>query len=208
MATVIYNEDDPFMFVLANAFEQRYSELGGQTLAMESYLWETRDFRAILLRIDESSPIVLLGFDEAGILVRQAHELGLDLTILGTDTFTSEGFLENAGEASQGIYFTSWDASSDKYLEFEKRFVDVHGSPPEQPLFAATGYDTILVIAQALRIAEEEGIALDEALYRVRDIRGVTGTLSMEPSGVARTAEEEIFVIEGDGVRKATPTSR
>ncbi len=193
---IIYNNEDAFMSLVKDAFTVRFEELGGKIATAKAYTAETNDFRTMLLQIDSENinTLVVLGYDEAGFILRQAQEMGLNFTILGTDTFTSKNFLRNA-EGAEGAYFTSWHSESEAYQQFLQRFTKQYGKAPEQPLFSAAGYDAVMVVAEAMRHGGTSGKALHDALYRVRELDGITGTLTMSPDGIVRSVREEMFQI-------------
>lgn len=191
---VISNQEDPFIELLQSSFEEKYD---GQIEISEKYTFATKDFRTVLLKIKNADvdTVVVLGWDESGLIFRQAKELGLDLTFLSIDTVTSELFLKNAGGGEEGTYFTNWDASGQLYQKFENKFVAKFGELPQQPLFSATGYDALLTVAEAMRNGGVNGKSLQQELYAIKNMQGITGTLTMSPDGIVRTVEEEMFQI-------------
>lgn len=201
-AAIIYNTEDAFMVLVKDAFTQRYTEQGGKVIITRAYTYETNDFRTILLKIKEQniSTVLVLGYDEAGFILKQARELGLHFTFLGTDTSTSKNFLANAGEAAEGMYFTSWNPERKQYETFLGKFKKKYGEEPQQPLFSAAGYDTVMVVAQAMQVGDSNKAQMPEkirdALYSIKDMNdGITGNLTMSRDGIVRTVQEEIFQI-------------
>ncbi|PIN74549.1 hypothetical protein COV18_06640 [Candidatus Woesearchaeota archaeon CG10_big_fil_rev_8_21_14_0_10_37_12] len=192
---VIYNQD-PITALVDEAFERRYQELGGETVITEGYKDANNDFRTILLKVKEKSVamVLVLGFDESGFIFRQAKELGLNFTFLAMDTVTSENFFANAGDASEGIYFTSWDATGAAYQELEAK-LKAKGTVPQQPLFTAAGYDAVQFVAKAMN-GGESGKALHDAMYEIKNLYGITGILTMSPDGIVRTVNEEMYQIQ------------
>jgi len=147
-----------------------------------------------------SIPIINIsfGFDETGFVFKHEHELGYNLTRLAIDTATSTNFIANAGgwNSVDGIYFTSWDSDTPGYKELERK-ISENGDTPEQPLFAAAGYDATMYVAEAMKTGES-GKALHDAMYIVKNFKGITGDLSMDPDGAVRTVKEKIFQIKNE----------
>jgi len=195
---VIYNQDS-LMVLISDAFKIKFEEKGGKVVIDEGYDPSTQDFRTVLLKVKESGVknVAFFGFDESGLIPKQAKQLGLDVTLLTMDTATSENFLANAGSASEGIYFSSWDASHKSYKDFEVKFVNKYSVPPQQPLFSAAGYDATMLVTNAMRKGQR-GEALHDELYKIKDVQGITGTLTMSPDGIVRTVDEEMFQIRNN----------
>src|SRR3989338_569618 len=132
-AGIIFYNGDAFPLLTKNTFKERFEQLGGQVVSIQEYGSETKDFRSHLEKIRSSGAqaIVVIGYDEAGFAARQIRELGITKPILAIDTTLSEGFRKNAGEAYEGIYFTSWESDN---KTAEQRFVESYQNKyGEQP---------------------------------------------------------------------------
>ena len=78
---------------LTEFFTQAFTRLGGQILAEQAYSSGDQDFRAQLTAIKAKHPeaIYLPGYyTEAGLIARQARELGIKVPILGGDGWESD----------------------------------------------------------------------------------------------------------------------
>ncbi len=180
---VIYNLD-PLTSLIESAFEDKYE---GNLIIAEGYTFETTDFRTPLLKVEDADAIVVIGFDETGFIFKQMKQLGMTQTKIAMDTVTSEAFLANAGEAAEGIYFSSWDATGDDYQALAKRM----SRTPDQPLFTAAGYDAMMFVAKAM----STGTNLHNSMYTTQ-MQGVTGELTMSPDGIVRTVSEEMYQVQ------------
>ncbi len=203
---VFYNNEDAFMVLVNQAFKEKFESFGGTLMLDESYTYDTKDFRTPLLKIKDSgaTSILLLGYDEAGFIARQAQEVGVNTTLLGTDTLRSQNFLANAGSAAQGMFITYWDSNTEAYKKFIHDFTEKYGTAPQQPLYAAVGHDTITVLTAALANTQNNNSTLHNELYSLKNITGLSGTLSMSPDGIVRTVREQIFKYENESFVKAT----
>ncbi|MBW2991334.1 ABC transporter substrate-binding protein [Candidatus Woesearchaeota archaeon] len=195
-----YNIEDAFMALVREGFMPRYEELGGEILVDEEFDFSTTDFRSILLKADyaDVDTLIVLGYDESGFLLRQAEEIGFDFTFVGSDMFSSQNFRDNAGGAEQGAYFTFWNPpNSPEYKSFLSRYKAIHGEEPHEILFSAIGYDALHVLASAMSKSDLSTDAIKNQLYRVKDFKGLSGTLTMSGDGIVRSVKESIFRIEG-----------
>lgn len=199
-AGILYNDVDPFPLLVVTAFQQKYEANVGSKARFEKYSPEDKDFRTPLLKLKDADALVIIGFDEAGLAVRQARELGINAPILGIDTSTSEGFKKNAGFAYEGLYFTSW-TPVDKVGEasFVSKYKSKFGKEPNQLLFAATGYDSMMIIADALQETDNYDV-LKQKMYGIMNYKGLTGEITMSPDGISRTVREEMHQIRNGTV--------
>lgn len=188
---ILYNTEDPFMLLVKDAFTKRFEEEGEHVVFAEAYKGDTTDFRTSLLKVRENKAeaLFVLGWDETGYLLRQAKELGINIPTLAIDTVTSQNVITNAKDGIEGVYFTSWEARTPPARDFTTKFTQTYGKAPDQPLFAATGYDSVFVIAKALETSED----LQSSLYTINLLEGVTGSLTMSPDGIVRSIKEEMF---------------
>jgi len=191
---VLYNNVDPLLELIKDAFIERYD---GNAI-VHSYSPDITDFRSVLVKIikDKVDTIVVIGFEESGLILKQAKQLGLNIQFLGWDIFSSQEFNKNAGTAAEGSYLTYWDApNKQKLAELEEKYRQKYGEEPQNMLYTAAGYDTVMVLAEAMKTGEK-GEALMKALHNVKDLEGVTGTLTMSKDGIVRSIQESMFTIE------------
>ncbi len=197
-AGIIFYNGDAFPFLVKDAFVERFEQLDGKVVSVQEYGSETKDFRSHLEKIKSSGAqaIVVIGYDEAGFAVRQAREFGMNATILAIDTTLSEGFRKNAGEAYEGIYFTSWE-SDDKAAEqaFVRSYQSRYAEEPQQILFVVTGYDAMRVLAKSMENSDSTD-QVKANLYALRGFEGISGSLTMSEDGIVRTIEEKMYRIE------------
>ena len=74
--------------------------MGGEVVATESYNAKDTDFAGIITKVkDKGADVLFIAgyYSEAGLIIKQAREAGMDCTILGADGFESEKLVELAG---------------------------------------------------------------------------------------------------------------
>jgi branched-chain amino acid transport system substrate-binding protein len=176
---------------LADYFRRTFRELGGEIVADERYTSGDIEFRAQLTTLRAAKPdaIFVPGYyTEVGLIAKQARELGIDVPMLGGDGWDSEKTLEIGGAAVEGYYFSthySADATSPRVQAFVKRYRESYGAVPDA--MAALGYDTALILSDALRRAGSlEGPKLRDAIASTSDFDGVTGRISIDGERNAR----------------------
>lgn len=171
---------------LTNAYKETYAGLGGEIVAEEAYQAKDTDFKTLLTTIKASNPDVLFVpgyYEEVGLIIKQARELGLDVPVLGADGFDSPKLLEIAGaENLNGTYYSNHYTSSDTspdVVAFRDAFNKEFGNDPDA--FNALGYDMAYMVADALeRAGEVDREKLKEALATTKNFDGITGNLTID----------------------------
>ncbi len=174
---------------LADAFKAKCEALGITVVAEEGYAEGDVDFKSQLTNILAAAPDVVFCpnyYQDDGLIVTQAREIGLTATFLGGDGWAGVSEYASA-EDLEGSYFCSAYApgSTDAVKAFEEAYIAAYGEDTLN-MFAATGYDAAMVLCAALAKAEESGAtpASDEYKQAILD-----GIVSEGPSVVGVTSE-------------------
>ena len=122
-------------------------------------------------------------YEEVGLIIKQARELGLDVPVLGGDGYDSPKLLEIANKDSlHDVYYTNHYSPMDdatEVVEFKAAFLDKYGK--EADAFNALGYDLAKFLVDAIeRAGEADSEKIKDALASTSDFKGVTGTLSID----------------------------
>jgi branched-chain amino acid transport system substrate-binding protein len=184
---------------LAKNFKDTYLKLGGQIASEESYQTNEKDFKAVLTNIKGKNPDVLFVpgyYNEVGLIIRQARELGLNVPILGGDGFESPKLVELAGKANlDKVYYSTAYSSMDtttEVVKFKDAYKAKYGKDPDA--FNALGYDLAYFVVDGLkRAGEANSVKLKDALAATKDFKGVTGTFSVDAN---HTPVKSVTVIE------------
>jgi len=123
-------------------------------------------------------------YPQAARIVTQMKEAGLDIPFFGADGLVAQAFIDQAGEAAEGVVVTyPYDFYRDDPLtrSFNKRFEEKYGHPPDS--FAAHGYDTMYVMWRAVKEGGLNRTRIRDALSRTKDFHGVTGMISFDHRG-------------------------
>lgn len=187
---------------LADAFEKTYtdSKLGGSVVAREYYQSKDTDFQAVLTTLKSKDFDVLYVpgyYEEVGLIIKQAREMGITQPIVGGDGLSSDKLAALAGNSSNlsNVYYTSHFStlSDDADVQaFVKAYKEKFGSNPDT--FAALSYDATQLLMKAIETAgSTDPQAITKALAEIKDFDGVTGTFSM---GADHTPVKSAVVIE------------
>src|SRR5690606_19335487 len=141
---------------LAASFKETVSSNGGTVVAEEAYVAKDVDFKSQLTNIKGKNPdfIFIPGYyEEVGIIVKQARELGITVPLMGADGWDSPELIELAGnDALNNTFITNHYSSEDpdsKIQDFVKAFNDEYSKSPNA--FHALGYDSIYFIVDAIK---------------------------------------------------------
>ena len=172
---------------LAAAFKEQFEKNGGKIVAEEAYIAKDTDFRSTLTRLKSAKPdfIFLPGYyEEAGLIVKQARETGLDVPFMGGDGWDSPKLVEIAGEkALNNTFITNHYSSGDpdeKIQNFVSAFkAEYKDKSPDA--FNALGYDTGYFLADAIkRAGSSDSDKIKEALEKTKELDLVTGTFTLD----------------------------
>ncbi|MBS7344833.1 MAG: ABC transporter substrate-binding protein [Caryophanon sp.] len=172
---------------LAKSFKEQIEKNGGTVVAEEAYVAKDTDFRTQLTNLKGKNPdfIFIPGYyEEVGLIVKQARELGLDVPLMGADGWDSPTLVELAGgDALNDTFITNHYSSEDpdeKIQKFVEAFKSENGDTAPNA-FNALGYDTVYYLADAIGRADElTGEAIKDALADTKDLSLVTGTFSVD----------------------------
>lgn len=172
---------------LAKSFKETFEEAGGKIVAEEAYVTKDTDFRSTLTRIKSAKPdfIFIPGYyEEVGLIVKQAREMGIDVPLMGADGWDSPKLVELAGaEALNNTFITNHYSSEDpdeKIQTFVKNFSDKYdGASPDA--FNALGYDSVYLLADAMeRAGDLDTTKIKDALAETKDLALVTGNVTID----------------------------
>jgi len=185
VAVLIDNSSD-YSKGLAQFFEENFTKAGGTIVAKESFLQKDTDFKSTLTKIKATNPdmIYVPGYyQEVGLIVKQAREMGLNVPMAGGDGWDSTKTPEIAGkDALNNTYFSSLyspDDASDLNKEFVAAYEKVYQEKPD--VFAALAYDSALLVAEALKNANStEPAKIAEAMAKIKGLKGVSGSVTFD----------------------------
>lgn len=187
---------------LADFFKQGFEAAGGKIVAEPKYTSGDKDFKAQLTAIKAANPegIFVPGYyTEAGLIVSQARQLGIEVPLFGGDGWEAPQLLEIGGKALEGCYFSTHfspevgDPLAVKFVaDYEKRF----GAKPDA--MAALGYDSALILAEAItKAGSTEGPKLRDALAATKDFKAVTGNITIDADRNASKSAVILAVKDG-----------
>jgi branched-chain amino acid transport system substrate-binding protein len=176
----------PYSVGLAQYFKESYTRRGGQVVSEQKYSSRDKDFNAQLTAIKTANPeaIFVPGYyQEAGLIIRQARQLGIQVPLFGGDGWEAPELLQIAGQAAEGTYYSthfspeSTDPAVQKFVQAYK--AKFNNEVPDA--MAALGYDSALVLVDAIkRAGSTDGAKIRDALAATKDFPGATGKTTID----------------------------
>lgn len=183
VAILVDNSSD-YAKGLAQFFKEAFTKGGGKIVAEESYLQKDTDFKATLTKIKASNPdmIYVPGYyQEVGMIVKQAREMGLNVPMTGGDGWDSAKLPEIAGKAAlNNTYFSSLyspDDDSKLNKDFVAAYQKAYNEKPD--VFAALAYDSALLVINAIKSANAlDTVKIKDAMAKTAGFSGVSGNVT------------------------------
>ncbi|GEN35634.1 MULTISPECIES: ABC transporter substrate-binding protein [Aneurinibacillus] len=185
-AAIFIDSSSDYAKGLAASFEEAFVKAGGKVVAKEAYVAKDTDFRATLTRIKSANPefVFLPGYyEEVGLILKQARELGLNVPFMGGDGWDSPKLVEIAGAKALNNTFITNHYSSGDSDPAVKKFVDAfkakyNGKSPDA--FNALGYDSAYFLADAIkRAGDADPAKIKDAMAQTKDLQLVSGKLTI-----------------------------
>lgn len=200
---ILYDLSYDFTLALRNFFREHWVQLAGANamLLEDTYRGGDKNFSSQVARLRglPKKPDVLFVSaipDDAGYIVQQLRAAGFGQPILSGDGFDTPRLLQVAGKAADDVYFSTHVALSSgdvKVSNFVQAYKARYGREPENT-FAALGYDTLYLIADAIgRAGKADPVAMQAALASTRGFQGVTGTIAY--TGGRRVPRKSVTII-------------
>jgi branched-chain amino acid transport system substrate-binding protein len=186
-AAVLIDSSSDYSKGLAAAFKKAFTDNGGTIVSEEAYVQKDTDFHATLTRIKSKNPefVFLPGYyQEVGLIIKQARELGLNVPFMGGDGWDSPKLVEIAGkDPLNNTFITNHYSSGDsdkKVQDFVAAFkAKYNGKSPDA--FNALGYDSVYFLADAIkRAGSSDPQKIQKALAETNGLTLVSGVLKLD----------------------------
>jgi branched-chain amino acid transport system substrate-binding protein len=173
--------------LLAKYFDEAFTKGGGTIIARDDYKSGDKSFTAQITKLKALSdkPDVLYVAampDDIGLVVKQMRQAGVTQPIVGGDGYDTPLLIQVGGAASNDVYYSTHaymaTDSTDAIKKFYTDYKAAYGTDPENA-FAALGYDTVGLIADAIkRAGSEDPAKIRDALAATKDYPGITGSIT------------------------------
>lgn len=188
---VIYRQDD-WGLTASQSFVKAARSLGAEVVLNEAVIEGTRDFRTLITRLHTLNPDVIylaLFYADAAVFAQQAKQGGLSVPVVTNSSLHNPQLIALGGDAVEGFYVPAnfFPGDPDPVVQnFIAAYRARWNEEPDQ--FAAIAYDSIAVIAEAIKSILDAGRpltrqAVRDALYALPPYRGVSGIIRFDSEG-------------------------
>ena len=195
-AAVLYDVASDYPKGLAEFFKEAWEKVNGpgSVVAFESFTTKDADFSSQLTKIIKSGAEVLFTpqyYNEVALIVQQAHELGWNKPIVGSDSWGSAETVELCGKDCYGLFFsTHYAAAAAKGATkaFIDRYNKNYGYVPDD--VAALTWDALGLVQTAIQSCgkitgnvEKDRQCIRDAMAKIKEYDGITGKMTFTEDG-------------------------
>jgi len=195
-AAVLYDVASDYPKGLAEFFKDAWEKINGpgSVVAFESFTTKDTDFSSQLTKIINSGAEVLFTpqyYNEVALIVQQAHQLGWDKPIVGSDSWGSAETVKLCGQDCYGLFFSTHYAAAGATgatKEFIDRYNSKYGYVPDD--VGALTWDSIRIVQRAIEDTgglsgdiKKDRKAVRDAMAKVKEFDGITGKMTFTEEG-------------------------
>jgi branched-chain amino acid transport system substrate-binding protein len=195
-AAVLYDVASDYPKGLAEFFKKAWEDLqgSGSVVAFESFTTKDADFSSQLTNIINSGAEVLFTpqyYNEVALIVQQAHQLGWNKPIVGSDSWGSAETVKLCGKDCYGLFFsTHYAAAGAKGAtkEFIEKYNKKYGYVPDD--VGALTWDALGIVQEAIQSCgtitgdlKKDRQCIRDAMARIKKYDGITGRMTFTEEG-------------------------
>jgi branched-chain amino acid transport system substrate-binding protein len=199
-AYTLKSKSEGYTQTLANAFEERFKELGGEVVGTDFFTIGDTTYRVAATKMVNSDADVIMTntfVPDTTAFLKDLERLGNTKPILmvdGNDSpviFDAGQQLDLSTMATYGGNRTPGSA----FERFEQEYREKFGGDPES-LQTALGYDLVMSIAAAVEAAGTfEGSAVRDAMHDLENVPGATGLITYKDSPIGQGIPKKDYAI-------------
>jgi branched-chain amino acid transport system substrate-binding protein len=204
---LLWDKGVEYTTLLGGYFKSRFTELGGTIVLEDQYDDKATDFSAQIAKVKALPQQPDFFFISAmpynvGPVIKQFRDAGITGPIVGGDGYDTPDLVSVAGPAAENVFFTThalMDAQggTEGIKKFIAAYNKEYGHDPENA-FAALGYDTMYLMADAIkRAGSTDSAAITKAIEETKNFPGITGSITFGDSHVPQKGVTVIAVKDG-----------
>lgn len=158
-----------------------------------------KDFSAVLTNVKTGSPdLIYFGgiYPEGGLLVKQAHALGIKAPLMSGDGVIGDEFLNIAGADAEGTYVTF--APDVNNIPSAKGFVDSYTAKYGKPgPYSVYAYVAANILLQGVKDANStDGEKISDAIHKIKH-DGALGSIEFDEKGDVKASPYVVWQVKG-----------
>lgn len=183
---LITSKNNDYSVSLSKIFSDAIKANGGNIVIEEYIQDKDTDFSGQITKIKAANPdvIVFSGYyTEGALIMKKAREVGIQAVMVGGDGLQGDDLMKIGGAAVEGsISYAGF--SPEQPTPNTEKFINAFKAKysNELPdLFAAQGYDALMIIAKAIKDANSaDPEVFKDTLAKTKGYDGVSGTISFQ----------------------------
>jgi len=186
----VVTEVTEYTLDIDKTFQSTFKAGGGSIAVAEQFQPGTTDFRTLVAKINVAKPQAVLVLSQTGVgganLIKQARQAGIAGPFFSDFTFVANADAKKIVGSFDGIYFAdpSYGGDTSSTATFFARYEKTYGSASVIPFHAASTYDSVMMLAYALRAVGDDSVKVhDWLLTSIKDWKGLMGVYSLDPKG-------------------------
>jgi branched-chain amino acid transport system substrate-binding protein len=211
----ILHDNSTYAQGLAEETKKNATDLGMQVVFYDAINPKDQDFTPTLTNLNKSGAesVYFTGYHpQAGLLLKQAHEMGMTIQWLMGNASNNPELVKIAGvDAAKGAMFTTEPLPKDlefpEALQFVKDYTAKYGSAPESVWWVMSA-DAYRVIAEAIKQTKSSDpkVLADYLHNNFKDFPGITGPIKgFDAKGDRVGAVYKVYVITDKGEIEPNP---
>jgi len=182
---------------ISKVFRRAYKKLGGTIMQVAKINSGDSDFKAMLSNIKALDPELIffpIYSAEAGLIAKQAKQLGIKAKFLGTDGMTADKvFFDAGGDAVEGFYGTDiYSSEAPKTTDLSKKYEKAYKKElnKEVHTFGVLTADSYNVIVAAMNKCEDptDKICVNKNIRATKNFQAASGVITLENGDAIRSA--------------------
>jgi branched-chain amino acid transport system substrate-binding protein len=199
---VILAKEDAYAKGIQAVFKTEFERYGGEVLDLIEFPSLGSDLSGLVERVMTLRPdaVYLAAYaPDLAQMIRYLREQGYKGTIFTTSAFAAPEIIAQVGRPAEGVFLTQAVFDIDSEDPKIRSFIDAYRAKYdlEPDLYAAHGYDSVMVLAEALRIGGRTSSELWKGIRSIRDFSGATGTVQFDERGDVQKFPRVYVVNEG-----------
>jgi branched-chain amino acid transport system substrate-binding protein len=199
---VILAKEDAYAKGIQAVFKTEFERYGGEVLELVEFPSLGSDLSGLVERVMTLAPdaVYLAAYaPDLAQMIRHLRDQGYKGTIFTTSAFAAPEIIAQVGRPAEGVFLTQAVFDVDSEEPAIRIFVDAYRAKYslEPDLYAAHGYDSVMVLAEALKKGGRTSSELWKGIRSIRDFTGATGTVQFDERGDVQKFPRVYVVNEG-----------
>jgi branched-chain amino acid transport system substrate-binding protein len=199
---VILAKEDAYAKGIQEVFKTEFERYGGEVLDLIEFPSLGSDLSGLVERVMTLGPdaVYLAAYaPDLAQMIRYLRDQGYKGTIFTTSAFAAPEIIAQVGRPAEGVFLTQAVFDIDSEDPIIRNFIDAYRAKYnlEPDLYAAHGYDTVMVLVEALKIGGRTSSEFWKGIRSIRDFSGATGTVQFDERGDVQKFPRVYVVNEG-----------